>query len=124
MKTAIILALCCSLFAGCRTDHSTSSRVLATPESFAKKIEQFNLQEERIEQLAAHWPESSPKFLDSIHAIRISWADYLRVEPEQRAKLAANGIVLGEEYYQGQEQIIDALSRQLQLIEELMSKKP
>ena len=124
MKPVIILALCCSLFAGCRTADSTSSKVPATPESFTKRVEQFNLQEERIEQLAARWPHSSPEFLASIHDIRVAWAEFLRVEPEQRAKLAANGIVLGEEYYRGEEQIIDALSSQLQLIEDLMAKTP
>ena len=124
MKSAIIFALCCSLFVGCRTHDSTASRGPATPESFTKKIEQLNLQEKRVEQLAARWSHSSPEFLASIHAGQVAWADFLRVEPEQRAKLAANGIVLDEKYYRMQEQFLDAFSNQLQSIEDLMAKTP
>jgi hypothetical protein len=128
MKSAILLALCCSLFAGCRIDNPPSSKVPATPESFAKKVEQVNLKVEHIVQHADRWPKSSAEFLASIHAMRDAWTEYLRVEPEQRAKLAAisatNGVVFGEQYYRMQEQFLDGFSSMLQQTEDLMVKTP
>ena len=124
MKTTIILALCCSLFAGCRTGDPASSRVPATPESVAKRTEKLTAQQERIEQLAIRWPHSSPDILSSIHAGRTAWADYLRAEKKQRTSFAASGIVLDAEYYRLQEQLLEGFSQQWQQIEDLLAKTP
>jgi hypothetical protein len=123
MKTPIILALCCSFFAGCRSSDS-SSRVPATPESVAKRVEQLNLQHERIEELAVRWPHRSPEFLRAVHTGRAAWLDYLRAEQEQRANFAASGIVLDGEYYRLQDQLIEAFSRQWQQIEDYLRRPP
>ena len=124
MKTTIIVVLCCSLLAGCRTGDSTSSRASATPESVARRAEQLSLQQERIEQLAVRWPHSSPDFLSSIQAGRVAWTDYLRAEKEQRNSFAASGITLDGEYYRLQEQLLDAFSQQWQQIEDLLVRTP
>ena len=121
---AIIVALCCILFAGCRTGESASPGVLATPESVAKRVEQLNLQHERIEQLASRWPHGSTDFLESIHAGRVAWTNYLRAVKDQHAIFAANGIALDGEYYRLQEKLLEALSLQWQQIEDLLAKTP
>ena len=124
MKTTIILALLCSLFAGCRTGDSVSARVPATLESVAKRAEQLTLQQERIEQLAARWPHSSSDFLASVRAGRVAWTNYLHADQKQRDYFAANGIVLDGDYYRLQQQLLEAFSRQWELIEDLIAKTP
>ena len=124
MTTTLILTLCCSLVAGCRTSDSSSSRVPATPESVAKRVEQLNLQQARIEQLAVRWPHSSPAFLRQVHAGRLAWTDYLHKEQELRAHFAASGIILDGEYYRLQEELLEAHSRQWQLLEDIIAKTP
>jgi hypothetical protein len=118
-NSVIILALCCSLFAGCRTSNTTSSRVPAIPESIVKKVEQLKLQTEHMEQLAARSPYSSPDLLKAIHDMRIEWEDYPRQQQETRAKLTAQGIIIPDEkYYQAQEEFLDGMSHALQQMEE------
>jgi hypothetical protein len=121
MKTTsiIILGLCCNLFTGCRTNNTASSRVPATPESIAKKVEQLRIQTEHMEQLATRSPYSSPDLLKAIHDMRIEWEDYPRQQQETRAKLAAQGIVIPDErFYQAQEEFLDGMSHALQQMEE------
>lgn len=124
MKTAILVVLCCSLFAGCRAGDSASSQNPATPESVAKRVEQLSLDQERIEELAVRSPHSSPDLLSSIQAGRTAWTNYLHAEKEQRTMYAASGIAIDGEYYRLQEGLLEAFSRQWQQIEDILAKSP
>lgn len=104
---------------------ASNQRRAASPESVAKRAEELSLQQERVEQLAIRWwPHSSPDMLSWIHAGRVAWTNYLRLEKEQRTIFAANGIVLDADYYRLQEQLLEAFSRQWQQIEDILATAP
>jgi len=111
ITSTIILALCCSLFAGCRASNTASSKVPATPESITKQVERLKQQTERMEKLAERSPYSSPDLLKAINDMRIEWENYPHQQQEMRAKLTAQGIVIPDErYYQAQEEFLDGMS--------------
>lgn len=115
MKPAVILALCCCVFVGCRTRTSLLSEVVNA------RIEQIQSQDERIEQLAVQLPVITPESLKSVQAMKVAFADYVLAVKKEEASLAASGVVLDVEYYRSKLELLDSLYRQRRQIEEMLT---